>query len=73
MFKKTTIILEDSLFNFIQYGFQVLEKYDSEFKSRRTEYKILEANPEETNETLNRWETVRGEFKDLSLRHISNF
>lgn len=32
MIKKTSILIEDSIFNFIQYGLTVLEQYDDELK-----------------------------------------
>lgn len=72
MIKKTSILIEDSIFNFIQYGLTVLEKYDEELREQRQQSKELMTNPEETKESLSRWDPVKQEVQDMSIRHFSN-
>lgn len=72
MIRKTSILIEDSLYNFVQYGLTILEQYDEDLKSQRLQRKQLESKPEETKENPSRWEPVKEEIKDMSIRHFSN-
>jgi len=70
MFRKTTILIDNSLFSIVQYGLQIVQEYDPLLKQRRSKWEIQFLEPNELIEQPSRWEPVKDDLKDMSLRHF---